>query len=85
MTSFIRVAVLSAVTSLCALAVVPPALAQVGISLNFGDVAVGYQDGYYDSHHHWHHWAHPNDYQAYSRAHPEHYHAYTHDRDEPHH
>ena len=83
MKSFIQIAVLSAVTGLCAVAVVPPALAQVGISLNFGDVALGYQDGYYDGHHRWHNWAHPNDWQAYSHAHPEHFHAYRHD--DPHH
>jgi len=28
----------------------------VGISLNFGDVAIGYSDGYWDHHHHWHRW-----------------------------
>jgi hypothetical protein len=85
MKSLIHVAVLSAVTSICAIAAVPPALAGVGISLDFGDVAIGYQDGYYDSHHRWHHWAHPDDYKAYGHAHPEHYHDYGHDRDEHHH
>jgi hypothetical protein len=82
MRSFIRVAALSAVTSLCALAVVPAAVAQVGVSVNFGDVAIGYQDGYYDSHHHWHHWRHDNDWQAYRTAHPDHYRDYRHDRDD---
>jgi len=85
MKSLIQVAVLSAVTSLCAAAVVPPAQAGVGVTLDFGDVALGYQDGYYDSHHRWHHWAHPDDYKAYGHAHPEHYHDYGHDRDEHHH
>ena len=85
MKSLIRIAAFSAVTGLCALAVVPPALAGVGVSLDFGNVAIGYQDGYYDGHHRWHHWQHPNDYRDYGRAHPEHYRDYGHDRDEHHH
>jgi hypothetical protein len=57
---------------------VPPAFAGVGISLDFGDVAIGYRDGYYDSGHRWHRWHHANDYQAYSHAHPEHYNDWGH-------
>ena len=82
MKSLIKIAALSAVTSLCALAYVSSASAGVGVSVNFGDVAVGYQDGYYDGHHHWHRWHHRDDYRAYQTAHPEHYRDYTHDRDE---
>jgi len=66
---------------LAALAIVSTAYAAVGVSLNFGDVAIGYQDGYYDNHHHWHHWRHPDDYRAYHTAHPEHFHDYMHNRD----
>ena len=85
MKSLVQAAVLSAVTSLCALAVVPPALAGVGVSVDFGDVAIGYRDGYYDSGHHWHHWRHSHDYRDYGRVHPENYHDYGHGRDEHHH
>ncbi len=30
--------------------------ADVGVSLNLGDVAFGYQDGYWDHSHQWHNW-----------------------------
>lgn len=83
MKTMLRAALLAGATSLAAVAVAAPAAAQIGISVNFGDVALAYQDGYYDSHHHWHHWAHPGDYRAYSHAHPEHYRDYRHD--DPHH
>lgn len=78
MKSLIQAAVLAAATSVCALAAVPPAQAGVGVTLDFGDVAIGYRDGYYDSHHHWHHWRHDNDWQAYRDAHPDHYHDWGH-------
>jgi hypothetical protein len=79
MKSFIRAAVVAAATCTAAFTVaVQPALAGIGVSLDFGDVAIGYHDGYYDSAHHWHHWRHPNDWQAYGRAHPEHYHDWGH-------
>jgi hypothetical protein len=82
MKSLIGALLISAVSGVAAIAVAPPALAQVGISVNFGDVAIGYRDGYYDSHHHWHHWKHNDDYKSYMKAHPENYHDYGHnDRD----
>jgi hypothetical protein len=31
-----------------------PAMAAVHV--NFGNVSVGYRDGYQDNHHRWHHW-----------------------------
>ncbi len=76
MKTMIRAVLISA-----ALGIAVPAVAQVGISLNFGDVAIGYRDGYWDSHHRWHRWAHADDWRQYQRAHPEHYHDYTHDHD----
>ena len=78
MKSLIQAAVLAAVTGVCALTAVPPAQAGVGVSLDFGDVAIGYRDGYYDGHHRWHHWRHDNDWQAYRDAHPDHYHDWGH-------
>tara|TARA_R110002074_G_scaffold60236_4_gene146105 strand:+ start:7986 stop:8315 length:330 start_codon:yes stop_codon:yes gene_type:complete len=33
-----------------------PSLAGVSINLDFGSVATGYQDGYWDNNHHWHNW-----------------------------
>jgi hypothetical protein len=84
MKSIMHAALVSGIVGLSGFAVALPAIAQVGISVDFGDVALGYQDGYWDSHHHWHHWAHPNDYKAYSHAHPEHYRDMRHDEDHGH-
>lgn len=45
--------------------------ANVGISINLGDVAIGYTDGYWDHDHHWHHWrnsSHRRAYQHYTGA-----------------
>jgi hypothetical protein len=86
MKTFILAAAISAAACVASFTVaVPPALAGVGISVDFGDVAIGYRDGYYDSGHHWHHWRHAHDYRDYGRAHPENYHDYGHGRDEHHH
>lgn len=78
MKTFILAAALSTAACIASFTVAPPAFAGVGVTLDFGDVAIGYRDGYYDSGHHWHHWRHDGDYQAYGRAHPEHYHDWGH-------
>jgi hypothetical protein len=86
MKTFILAAAISAAACVASFTVaVPSALAGVGVSVDFGDVAIGYRDGYYDSGHHWHHWRHAHDYQAYGHAHPENYRDYGHGRDEHHH
>jgi hypothetical protein len=84
MRTILQAALIAGVMGATALTATPPALAQVGVSVDFGDVAIGYQDGYYDSHHSWHNWAHPNDYQAYGRAHPENYRDMKHTDDPKH-
>ncbi len=60
----------------------PPAVAQpVGFSFRIGDVAIAYDDGYYDRRHRWHAWGHARErdwYRAHYRAR---YHGYRHDRD----
>lgn len=81
MKSIIQVALVSGVLGLGAFAVAMPAVAQVGLTLNFGDVAIGYRDGYWDSHHQWHKWRHDDDYRNYSRAHPDRYRDMRHDED----
>lgn len=77
-------ALISGTMTVAGLTITPPAFAGVGISVDFGDVAVGYRDGYYDSDHHWHHWRHSHDWRDYSHAHPDHFHAYNHTRDHGH-
>jgi hypothetical protein len=58
--------------------------AQVGVSLDVGNVAFGYQDGYWDQGHHWHHWRNQREARYYRNASGSQYHAYRHDRDPDH-
>jgi hypothetical protein len=56
----------------------------VGISFNLGDVAYGYQDGYWDRGHHWHHWRNRREERYYRTSSGSQYHAWRHDRDSDH-
>ncbi|HEY4125809.1 MAG TPA: hypothetical protein VGM36_14410 [Rhizomicrobium sp.] len=60
-----------------AAAITGPASA-AGIAIDFGNVAMGYSDGYWDSGHHWHHWDRSHA-RAYRTAHRDHYHGWRHD------
>lgn len=53
----------------------------LGISLNLGNVAFAYQDGYWDHGHRWHRWQNRNEARHYRAQHRSHYHAWNHDRD----
>jgi hypothetical protein len=63
------------------IAVSAPATARVGVSLDVGNVAFGYQDGYWDQGHRWHHWRNRRDARMYRNAHGSQYNNYRHDRD----
>ncbi len=52
-----------------------------GVSIDFGNVAFAYSDGYWDNDHHWHHWHNAREAHAYRAAHRSDYHAWKHDRD----
>jgi hypothetical protein len=58
-------------------AVAPAANAAVGISFDFGNVGMAYNDGYYDNDHHWHHWRH-GEWDRYRHDHPGHYNNWGH-------
>lgn len=51
------------------------------ISLDFGNVAFGDNDGYWDNDHQWHSWASDNDSRRYRDYQGNHYHDWKHDRD----
>jgi hypothetical protein len=53
--------------------------AAVGINFDFGNVALGYSDGYYDHDHHWHRWAHRGDGDRWRHDHRDMYHGWRHD------
>ena len=51
------------------------------ISFNSGNVAFGYQDGYWDRDHRWHHWRNQREARRYRAAYSSRYHHWRHDRD----
>ncbi|MGV8996180.1 MAG: hypothetical protein ACOH12_04460 [Parvibaculaceae bacterium] len=56
----------------------------VGISLNLGNVAFAYQDGYWDHSHRWHQWRSKHEAREYRQKRGHHYHNWNHDRDKDH-
>ncbi len=44
------------------------------ITIGFGDIAVGYRDGYWDNDHNWHRWRHHRDYRTYRDTDGSHFH-----------
>jgi hypothetical protein len=53
----------------------------VGVGIGFGDIAYGYQDGYWDSGHRWHDWRNDQEMRDYRNYQGNHYNDYRHDRD----
>jgi hypothetical protein len=58
-----------------------PASAQTGFSFRVGDVALGYNDGYYDRGHRWHGWRNARERDWYRVNYSHQYRGYRHDRD----
>jgi hypothetical protein len=50
------------------------------VTVNFGNVGIGYRDGYMGNDHSWHRWEHRNDYVSYRSNHRGQYHDWNHDR-----
>ena len=53
----------------------------VGISVGFADIGFGYNDGYWDTGHHWHHWSNDGERASYRNYQGSHYYDWNHDRD----
>jgi hypothetical protein len=51
--------------ALLTVAIAIPTMAQAAVHVNFGNISVGYRDGYQDNHHRYHRWSHPSDAVAY--------------------
>jgi uncharacterized protein YraI len=51
------------------------------ISIGFGNVAFGFNDGYWDNNHRWHHWRNQRDHRNYRDQNRNNYHDWRHDRD----
>ena len=54
------------------------------VTIDFGIIAFGYNDGYWDRNHHWHHWRHHSDWERYRAEQREHAYEWRHDRDHDH-
>jgi len=55
--------------------------AGAAVTLNLGDIAFGYNDGYWDHGHQWHQWQNKDDVQTYRTSAANKYHDWKHDRD----
>ena len=51
-----KAALLVSTLALSLTAVAAPAMARSSVSIDFGNIALGYRDGYYDNGHRYHHW-----------------------------
>lgn len=51
------------------------------VSLEFGNIDYGYNDGYWDNRHQWHQWSSDNDRDSYRNYRGSHYSDWKHDRD----
>ena len=56
------------------------AAARPAITVDFGNVGIGYRDGYMGNDHSFHRWEHRNDYVSYRSGHRGQYHDWNHDR-----
>jgi hypothetical protein len=48
------------------------------VTVDFGNVGIGYRNGYMGNDHSWHRWEHRNDYVSYRRNHHGQYHDWNH-------
>jgi len=55
--------------------------AGAAVTFSLGDIAFGYNDGYWDHGHQWHAWQNHNDMQSYKSAQNSRYHDWKHTRD----
>jgi len=73
-------ALLASSLILSSAAVSLPAAARTGVTIDFGNVGLGYRDGYYDRGHQYHRWN-RRDANAYRAQYHENYRDMTHNRD----
>ncbi len=80
MKSQIQAALLASAFAVLPLASSAPADARAAVAIDFGNVAIGYRDGYRDQKQQYHSWA-PKDAQTFRAQHSENYRDMNHDRD----
>ena len=59
-------------------AVIVPAAGAATLGINFGNVSLGFSDGYWDNNHRWHKWG-RGELARYRTVHRDTYHAWRHD------
>ncbi|MGZ5920802.1 MAG: hypothetical protein ACXWLT_03455 [Rhizomicrobium sp.] len=77
---FIKWAILAAPLAVLTTVHSTPASARAAVAIDFGNVALGYRDGYYDQGHRYHHWA-RGDAARYRDQYHDHYRDMSHARD----
>ncbi len=77
----LQVILFASAFALVPLASALPAAAAPAVTVDFGNIAIGYRDGYRDQNHQYHRWAHPQDVRAYRAQHAENYRDMNHNRD----
>ena len=73
-------ALLAASLVIPSVAVTAPAMARSSVSVDFGNVSIGYRDGYYDKGHRYHRWA-RHDADTYRTQYQQSYRDMNHNRD----
>ena len=79
----IQAALFASVCALLPVASSVPSEARATVAIDFGNVAIGYRDGYRDQNQQYHRWAH-KDAQTYRAQHSENYRDMNHDKDTNH-
>jgi len=75
----------SAITLVTLVPLASPAVARPAVTVDFGNIAIGYRDGYRDQNHQYHRWAHQQDARTYRTQHSENYRDMNHNRDHDNH
>jgi hypothetical protein len=57
------------------------ARAQIGVTVDLGNIAFAYTDGYWDRDHHWHRWRNAEEERSYRQSNRAHFYDHRHDRD----
>ena len=82
MRSSFKILIAAGVLSAASMAVTAPASAQpTSFGFRVGDVAIGYNDGYYDRSHRWHHWRSAREHDWYRVNYNHGYRGWRHDSD----
>ena len=78
MRTSLKILLAAGVLSAASLAAVPASAQPTSFSFRVGDVAMGFNDGYYDRYHRWHHWRNAREHRWYRANYADNYRQYRH-------